>query len=479
MALQIIGSTYIAEVDADQQLKVALTTNYLKSGFAAMVAEVDGGTFTTVRDIRQLDASEDYRLRVGIDSLMFSDPFTGAAINSANWRVPVTGMTVAVSGGYAKLNTGNTLTINQVASMSTYRTFPVFSSFPLYIEFPFQMVAASVGISGQVIEGGLFLENTATPFGPTDGIFIRVNASGEMRLVINFNGSETQSAPIAYAGVLLPHVDYQCLLAVYSTTVEFWVDNVLLAELARPASTPSTASSVSLPVSFRVFNQTAVASATQLWVGQMTVTQGDMSQTAPWQDVLAGFGAGGYQGQNGMTMGQSANWTNSTEPVNAVLANGAASYTTFGGQWSFAAVAGAVTDFCLFGFTVPASAAGGYNKNLIIRGIHIEATNVGAAVATTATILQWAIAVGSTNVSLATGPDSALVKSPRRVPLGLMAWPVGSAIGSSQTPVDVKFNCPLFAEPGTFVQIIVRVPVGTATGGQVMRGTCFIDAQFA
>jgi hypothetical protein len=479
MALQIIGSTYIAEVDVDQQLKVALTNNVLKSGFAAMAVEVDPGTFTGTRDILPLDASEDFRLRVGTDSMLFSDPFTGVAINSANWKVPVTGMTVAVSGGYAKLNTGNTLTINQVASMSTYRTFPVFSSFPLYIEFPFQLVAASLGISGQVIEGGLFLENTATPFAPLDGVFIRLNASGEMRLIINFNGSETQSAPINYAGTILPNVDYQALLAIYTTTVEFWVDNVLLAELQRPASTPSTAASVSLPVSFRVFNQTAVASATQVWVGPMTVTQGDMSQTAPWQDVLAGFGAGAYQGQSGMTMGQSANWTNSTEPVAAVLANGAASYTTFGGQWSFAAVAGAVTDFCLFGFTVPASAANGYNKNLIIRGVHIESLVTVAAVATTPTVLQWAIAVGSTNVSLATGPDSALVKSPRRVPLGMQSWIVGAAAGTSTQDIDVKFSSPLFAEPGTFVQIIVRVPIGTATATQIFRGTCYIDAQFA
>jgi len=48
----------------------------------------------------------------------------------------------------------------------------------------------------------------------------------------------------------------------------------------------------------------------------------------------------------------------STDPVTAYA---------LGGQFQFAAVAGAETDFALFAFQVPAAAAAGGNRNLVIR----------------------------------------------------------------------------------------------------------------
>ncbi len=108
----------------------------------------------------------------------------------------------------------------------------------------------------------------------------------------------------------------------------------------------------------------------------------------------------------GVAPAQTANYANTAAPASATLSNTAAGYTTLGGQWQFAAVAGAETDYALFGFQVTAAAAASANKNLFITGIRIEAVNTGAAVATTATLLQWGLAVGGTAVSLATA-DSA------------------------------------------------------------------------
>jgi hypothetical protein len=47
---------------------------------------------------------------------------------------------------------------------------------------------------------------------------------------------------------------------------------------------------------------------------------------------------------------------------------------------------------------------------------------MGAAVATTPTLLQWGIAYDGTAVSLATA-DAASTKAPRRVPLGCQSLP--------------------------------------------------------
>lgn len=59
-------------------------------------------------------------------------------------------------------------------------------------------------------------------------------------------------------------------------------------------------------------------------------------------------------GRNPFTGAQLENHTNSTAPTSATLSNTAAGYTTLGGRFQFAAVAGAATDYALFGFQVPA-----------------------------------------------------------------------------------------------------------------------------
>jgi len=55
--------------------------------------------------------------------------------------------------------------------------------------------------------------------------------------------------------------------------------------------------------------------------------------------------------------------------------------------------------------------------------------NIGAAVATTATTIQFSLGYGNNAVSLAAG-EGAATKASRRISLGFMTWPVGAAIGS-------------------------------------------------
>ncbi len=78
MPLQIIGlTTNVADVDANNQLRVGLTRTLNQSGFAALVSEVDPGTFTGARYVLPSEVDDDYRLRVASDSLMFFEPWAG------------------------------------------------------------------------------------------------------------------------------------------------------------------------------------------------------------------------------------------------------------------------------------------------------------------------------------------------------------------------------------------------------------------
>lgn len=485
MAVQHQGySGVVAEVDVHRQAAVVLNSDMSKAGYAMIGCRNDDGAVSGVTDDRNPEADADYRARVAVETLLFHESFAGAALNSSQWSSNVTTMATAVAGGYLKLNSASNAAASTVARVTSYRTIPIFQPFPTYLDFPVQIAAASVGIANTTIEVGLFIATGTAA--PTDGVFVRINASGEMRLVCSFGGVETQSGLIDYTATiaawgaeLLPvNADRHFVLGFTAHDIELWIDDVLVTKLEQPAGIPSFATAQQLPISYRIYHgATPPASATQLWIGTVTVSCSGLANAPSFAEVVALQGGGGYQGQSGGTMGQTCNWTNSTEPANATLSNTTPGYTTLGGQWSFAAPAGAVTDFVLFSYTVPAAAAGSHNKNMLVKYLRIDAVNVGAAVATTATVLQWAIAVGATADSLATA-EGATTKAPRRIVVGIQSWVVGAAIGAPVESISLDFSkAPLLAEPGTRIQIIVRVPIGTATASQVIRGTCAIIGQ--
>jgi hypothetical protein len=447
------------------------------AGFSTIVCEGDPGTLRGgARYMKAPEADEDYRLRVGQDSLVFQETWAGAALNSAQWTAPVTTFAVAVSNAYCKLNSGASAAANGVARVQSYRTFSLEHSFALYIEFPMQIVAAALGILNTTVEAGWFIASGTAA--PTDGVFLRWNAAGELRLVSSYNGAETQSNAIDQS-FLATNSAFEVLLVINTIEAELWIDNQLVTTVDRSTSTPSLSVSTALPITYRVYNgAVAPASATQVWIGPPVVSRGGVCNPADMRDTSALCGWGAYQGQSGGTMGYTANSANSAAPASAALSNTTAGYTTLGGQWQFAALAGAETDYALFAFQVPAMAAGSFNKNLVIRRIRIEAMNAGAAVATTATAMAWQIGVGATAVTLATVADTSTAKQSRRIPIGVQSFLVGDAIGKKADPIDVAFDAPLVCEPGTYVHVIMKQFIGTATASQIIRGTVMINGQF-
>ena len=92
--------------------------------------------------------------------------------------------------------------------------------------------------------------------------------------------------------------------------------------------------------------------------------------------------------------------------------------------------------------------------------------------------VQWGIGVGSTAVSLATA-DAATTRAPRRQTLGFHTFAVGAGIGASGgIGIDHWFPAPLLVESGTFFHVICKVPVGTATASQQIRGTVVVDSHW-
>lgn len=473
--LQGSSAAGLVNSNSDNELLVALSKTINKAGMAAVVSEVHNGSAGLSKLQRNTYSSIEKRLSIGTDSLLWDDTFTGANVNTSRYGVYTTTMTVAQTTGGITLNNSGITTTTTQAAIKTYRTFPVIGNAPLTVDFAFSL--ALVPQTNNTIEIGLGLPATTTPYAPTEGVYMQIDNAGALLLVANYNGTPTTSGAITFTWAA--NRQYHGEIVIHNDRCELWIDSVLYAAIDRPISGGTLTANTSQNLYARLTNNAATTGAQKLVISDWSVTSNDMSIARPWAYTMSGMGCNAISIPDGVAAGMTANISNSAAPASATLSNTAAGYTTLGGNWQFAAVAGAETDYALFGYQVPVPAVGQLGKNLMITGIHIEAWNTVVAVATTATLLNWYLGVGSTAVSLATAESAtAGGRAPRRLALGTQSFAVGAAVGATATPIEMQFKQPIMVEPGTFVHLILRMPIGTATATEIFRGTATIEGYF-
>lgn len=220
-----------------------------------------------------------------------------------------------------------------------------------------------------------------------------------------------------------------------------------------------------IPIFTRLYNGASTpATAPVLIIAETISLAHDLDLPRQFADSLAMNTL--RAGLHPSTYGQNSNNSNSAAPTSATLSNTAAGYTTLGGKFQFAAVAGAETDYALFAFTVPTG------FQFICKGIEIESFNMGAAVATTVTTLEWAVGANGASANLSTG---AFI----RESIGVQSFAVGAAIGAdSGKRITQQFSSPLITESARVFAVILKIPVGTATASQIIRGTVRVDGYF-
>jgi hypothetical protein len=289
-----------------------------------------------------------------------------------------------------------------------------------------------------------------------------------VKLVGSFGGTETTTT-IATPAV---NTTYEMVLDIYADFAELHSNGVLVGRVDMPVAQPAITTNNRQPIFFRVYNAgSAPASSPTLKLGQISVQQRNANFSQALAQKLNGFGRHAIQSPL-TAFAQTANYANSAAPSSATLANNAAGYTTLGGQFQFAAVAGAETDYALFSFQVPAT------FQLVVDKIQISTFNMGAAVATTPTLLQWAVGINGTAVDLSTS-DGVTTRAPRKQTLGVQSLPIGAVIGAAAQ--DIVWNSidgELICEGGRYFTIILKMPVGTATASQIIRGTVGISGTF-
>jgi hypothetical protein len=395
---------------------------------------------------------------------LMHESFEGTTTHPVRWTVTATTMaaTQATVTGLT-INSGAITTINTGYMLQSTRRFMKTQRSPLQAKFRERLLR----VNNSVMEMG-FGDASTFNGANTAGAYWQVTSGGAVVPVLTFNSVDITGANIAgslntanYYTFDVMMDDDEAIFICQDTSTGLIVSR---QALALPLTQQRLLSATQLPVQVRLYNTgSAPASAPQLFLTDVYVLALDADQNQPWAHVLAAMDRA--VPFNPFSGAQLAQWANSAEPASATLSNTAAGYTTLGGKFQFAAPAGAATDYALFGFQVPTPA------NLVITGAEVETWNTGAASATTPTLLTWALAVGSTAVSLATATAT-------RVGLGAQSIPVAAAIGAKVERISKQFQTPLSCSAGRFAHVILRIPVGTATASQVIAGMVNLEGYF-
>lgn len=455
-------------VNTDHEASVALTKTVANSGFVVLSSE-KGILPSGARVMKEIEASDNYRLRVENDNILFNDYPTGTALNTSIITTRVTTQTVVVGSNRYELNSSGITTINTGSMIRTIRTFPWFKANALYCETA--LTWSQDPVANWFAEWGL-IEATTAIAAITNGVFFRVT-NGTFRGVICNASAESyvDLGTLPTAGEVQDTVIEMCQGVVY-----FWVNDVLKGKLEVPAAQFAPMGLSQIQMAIRTYNGAVIPSvAIKVQVSALQVSIGGFDVNRLWPTVCAGMGRSSCLIPSGAAAGQTANWTNSAAVsmiAAASLSNTAFAFAGLGGQFFVGAGAAADTDLGIMSYLVPVG------STLVVRGARIETANMVVAVATTAHLLQWAIGIGSSANTLAGTEDAVGVTVRRVIPMGLQYFPVATPVGGTANALDYNFDSPLVICGGQYISFFYKVLVGTATATQGFRGTIMVNGYF-
>lgn len=471
-----------ANVDANYNLQVRTPKTLSQAGFVSLSGIDDDGT--TDGRVKRIYASESNAVKNAQTELLWDDTFNATAQNTAKYNFAATTQTGSQAGGYLILNTSAITTINTNSGIQTFRTFPIFAKSET--RFNVSLMLTQVPQANNLIEFGLFAAVLTTRVAPTDGVFFRYNQAGELRGVISYAGVETQTAAITAPSASVNH-DY--LIVINTNAVVYYIDDVKVGQITLSTDAPTRGqpmSAATVPLCIRTYHgASAPALATQVKVSDVFVTLLGPQLTKNWSEQKAGMGHMAYQGQNGGTMGTTAQYANSSNPAAAVPTNTTAALGVgLGGKFQETLTLAAGTDGIISSFQNPAGSVTQTPRNLIIRGVSIGGV-VTVALTTNPLAGTMALAFGHTALSLATAEAASFTaggttKAPRRI--ALCATSVSSATAAAGTPVagvpvSIQFNTPIVVAPGEYVAITHnKVTTAPATGA--IMWTITFDAYY-
>lgn len=470
MALDV---TNTGNLDAHGNIKVALpqaTTvagvdQFNQVGSVRFFSENDPGSILGTPYIKSPETSADFRLRVGVDTLLFQDSFNATSQNISNWKHAFTTMTCTQSSGFLNFNAAGTSTVSgNFAHMQTWRHFPLLGTGPITVEFVAQFDRTPV--SSEVFMMGFGIAVNAAQ--PTDGVWFERTSAG-IHGCIRYNGGTVVSTLLTDTP-FPANTNDKYVIVVGLGCVEFWIDDVLYADIDVPAGQGQPFITTALPIFAQKYNSAIVSSSPNMIakLATVTVTLQDLASNQTWANQMASCGLGMQALNGGAATSPQVQWANAALPTAAAATNTTAALGAFlGGLFQMNAPATSATDIIIASYQNPAGAAGQTPRTMKLRGIKIDCVNQVVAVATTGTVFAVAVAWGGSTVSLAatesTSFQTATTKLRRVQPVGVVSFPVGAAVGAQASGIQFDFEAPLVVNPGEFVQVICKPVLGTAT----------------
>lgn len=475
-------------VDTDGNAHVVTPVDESQAGFVTLSSEIDAGDVLGSRYQKALEVTEDFRLRVGMDSVLFNHGFEGTVIARDRIQQNDTTATCAQTTGQLTLNSGNSVTSGQGTNIRTYRTFPRLGSFSTYGE-----VWAQVGnptATNAVTEWGFGYCSGVTAQ-LTDGVIFRIISGGSLRAVVINNSVDISAVDITTTNI--PSRDgagsfdltetNHYVVQVHNDEVDFWINNVLVAHIDTTSAYGSPSSSSQLPLMARTYNSGAASAARTLALKFLNVSLGEVNSTKPWSHQMAGSGGGAYQIQPGTTSGPNvtrgavttAGWPNSAQAraAGTWTATTAPATNSLGGQWVSPAISTLTSeaDYPVFSYLNPVGTVTLPGKTLYITGVKYGNTVATAAASTNSINLNFIVGIGGTS-SATNQTESANVVATRGTVIDVIPFKSTAVVGDYVPGGFVDFsNGPLVCAPGTYVQFIVR-PYGTVTSNTlVVNGT--------
>ena len=463
-AAKILGLAGIqADVDANNNLKVVQPKVLSQAGYGVLITELDAGAATGTPYRLSPITSDNSRLEVGTDTVLFDYKFTAAAQDTGVWSYTSSTMTCTQGSGNVLFNAISTTTASVGCSLRSWRTFSLNQGGVMEIGVNGQITAAP--IAGQMLEMGWAVPTTTTQ--PTDGAWFQFSNAG-LYGVLAYAGAPSSIGPFnlaPFGGTIPANTTMVGQIRVSQYSVEFWVNETLMGEIALPVALATAFMTQALPVFCQMRNIGAITGSPQLqfkW-GASTVIQREVNIGMASGHLQGAMGLHGYQGLAGGTMGSSASYANSQAAgAGTALLNAATLATGLGGQAAILPTLVVGTDGIVTSWQNPAIATGQMPRVFMCTGVKIH-----GAVTTTLTggavLYAYSLAFGHTAVSMATAETgsftTATTKLPRRIPIGYETYASGAAVGVLGSPsgIDADFSAaPFPINPGEFLAVCAK-----------------------
>lgn len=403
--------------------------------------------------------------RFGSMAIATSQPYfswmvEGTTINTRRFFNFATTMTAAQTTQGITINSASTTTASTNYQLNIFKQVPLYMNAPISMRSRFRVT--QWGIANTSAEFGFTNVNTTLgTTANTNGAYWRFDSSGVIP-VLAYNGSIVSLG--SDISSMLVNTDFYHWGVfrdddAFTFTVQNTLTGVVLSRqvIQIPTGQQKLFLSSHAQPYMRVYNSgSAPVSATQIIVSEWTINVLDINFNMTSSQIATLNGLGSENGP--LTYTTTSNVANSTVAPTAVPTNTTATTTTLDGAIRMAAPAGAVTDLALFTYQVPNPYQ--YRCKRVV----VAVKNLGAAVATTATQIDFFLCSNASAVTL--------VGNLNRKYIGTQTFNVGAGIGASANEGRLVLDFTegdQITEAGRYMILVARISTGTATASQVLE----------